>query len=208
MRKKFTLLFTLGVLVFALVFLPQGSVLAQYADGTYDVHFELKEAGNDNTSIADGYFSKPAKLVVENGKNFVQLTITSSEWVKALSGPAGEATVISEDKNNNTRTVKLQVGDLSKPVELQMHVVVPEEIAGMPYDHNHTVRAVFDVSNIPESGGEDPESSDQGSSQQSASDDVVENPQTSDDSPIGLYVILLLSSIAVFTFYKLRLAKN
>lgn len=204
MKKRLALIFSLGIIICTLVLFPTTSVFADFANGTYDVSYELKEAGNDNTSIADGYFSKPAKLIVENGENYVQLTITSSEWVKALSGPYGEATVVSEDQANDTRTVKLKVGDLSKPVNMKMHVVVPEEIAGMPYDNNHTVRAVFDISSVPASNG----SSGDESSPPSETDKVVENPPTNDDSPIGLYVVLLLSSVALFTFYKLRLAKN
>ena len=55
---------------------------ADIAEGTYEVNYEMKEAGNDNTSIADGYFSKPATLTVENGVKHIQLTVTSSSMVK------------------------------------------------------------------------------------------------------------------------------
>src|SRR5690625_4275252 len=207
MNKRFSLFFVLSVMIFTLAYLPMGSVVADIADGTYDVPFELKESGSENTSIADGYFSKPATLIVKNGQKNIQLTITNSEWVKALSGPHGNATVIHEDEANDMRTVQLQVGDLSNAVTLKMHVVVPEDVAGMPYDHEHTVRAVFDVSNIKNnSNNEGSTSTNDGGTSTSdhQSNDVVENPQTSDNSPIALYVILLITSVAVFTFYKLR----
>src|SRR5690625_5811170 len=113
MNKRFSLFLVLSVMIFILAYLPKGSVAADIADGTYDVQFELKESGSENTSIADGYFDKPAKLIVENGVNYVQLTITNSDWVKALSGPYGNSTVVSEDKGNDTRIVKIKIGDLS-----------------------------------------------------------------------------------------------
>src|SRR5690625_3535596 len=112
------------VLVFSLTALPSVSAAATFADGTYDISYEIKEAGNNNTSIADGYFVKPGKLIVENGKNYVQLKVTNSEWIKSLSGPYGAATNVSEDKANNTRVIKMQVGDLSQAVDLKMHIVV------------------------------------------------------------------------------------
>src|SRR5690625_4710534 len=202
MRNKALIIIALCSLVMTLVFLPAGNAsAATFADGTYSVPFELKEAGNNNTSIADGYFSKPATLVVKNGVNYIQLTTTESEWVKSISGPNGGSTVINE--SGNTRTVQLQVGDLSNPVNLKMHVVVPEDVAGMKYDHHHTVRAVFDVSGVSTATSGSSDTADQ-----SGTGDAVENPQTGDTSSIGLYVVLLVSSIAVLAFYRLRLARN
>lgn len=206
MKKRFLFLLTLSAFVFAFLFQPVGSVFAEFADGTYTIPYELKEAGSDNTSIADGYFQKPGKLIVENGVNYVELTITNSEWVKSLSGPYGSENVVSEDKANDTRTVRLQVDDLSNPVNLNMHVVVPENIAGMEYDHEHAVRAVFDVSGV-DLAKTQQASSDIGD-EETAQQEVVENPQTSDHSPIGLYVVLIFASIAVFIFYRVRLAKE
>ena len=206
MKKRSIFLLTLSVFLFAFVFQPVKSVFAQYADGTYTIPYELKEAGSDNTSIADGYFQKPGKLIVENGVNYVELTITNSEWVKSLSGPYGSEQIVSEDKANDKRTVRLQVGDPSKPVTLNMHVVVPENIAGMEYDHEHTVRAVFDVSGVDSAQPTQPTPSDNG--EDGMQQDVVENPQTSDDSPIALYVVMIFASIAVFVLFRFRLAKE
>lgn len=194
---------------------------ATYADGTYDISFEMKEAGSDNTSIADGYFTKPAKLVVKNGANYIQLTTNESDWIKSMSGPMGSATDVSE--SGNTRTVQFEVGDLSNPVNMKMHVVVPEEIAGMEYDHNHSVRVVFNADNIPaatnESAEESTEAKDEVEQVTAGADDTAEknpkaddttekNPKTGDTTPIGVYVFLLLASIAVLVIYETRFAKN
>lgn len=200
-RLSLSMILTVLVLTVSLTILPTGTTFAKIADGTYNVPFELKEAGNNNTSIADGYFSKPAKLTVENGVNYVQLTITNSEWVKSLSGPYGASTVVSDSPGNDSRTVKLQVGDLSQPVTMKMHVVVPEEVAGMKYDNHHTVRGIFNVSGIDSAGAGVGTTG--GSTGES-----VENPPTGDSTPVALYVTLILSSIVVFTVYKFRFARN
>ena len=184
---------------------------ATYADGTYDISFEMKEAGSNNTSIADGYFTKPAKLVVKNGANYIQLTTNESDWIKSMSGPMGSATDVSE--SGNTRTVQFEVGDLSNPVNMNMHVVVPEEVAGMEYDHNHSVRVVFNAENIPTatSGSTEAKTDAKEDVEQvtAGADDTTEkNPKTGDTTPIGVYVFLLLASIAILVIYETRFAKN
>lgn len=210
MRKKFSVVMALTALILtiSLVVSPVGSVFAAIADGTYDVHYEMKEKSSDSTSIANGYFVKPAKLSVENGKNFITVTITNSDYVQSVSGPNG-ATKVSEDTANNTVTYKMQVGDLSQPVSMGMHIVLPEEVFPGGYDHNHTARAVFDVSGLPKAGtGTETKTSNSEGSTDSGAGTPVENPPTGDDTPIALYVTLLLSSIAIFTIYKLRVARN
>jgi len=126
MKGKFPLFMALAALVLALTFtvLPVGSASAAIADGSYQINYEMKEAGSDNTSIADGYFAKPATLTVENGAQYIQLKVTSAEMIQSLSAPSGPVTVVSD--NGDSRTVKFRVdGDLSQPVNMQMHVIVP-----------------------------------------------------------------------------------
>lgn len=124
---------------------------ADIADGTYEIDYEMIEADNDNTSIADGYFTKPAKLIVENGTKYIQLTVTGADMIKSLSAPSGPVEVISEDESEDTRTVKFRVDeDLTEPVEMEMHVVVPDL-----YDTTHTARAVFDVDDLETAPSED-----------------------------------------------------
>src|SRR5699024_6485180 len=132
------IIFTLSIII------PQSIAYAAIKDGTYEINYEMKEAGNDNTSIADGYFTKPATLTVADGVQYIQLTVTSSSMIKSLSAPSGPVEIVSEDEGNETRTVKFRVdGDLSKPVPMDMHIVVPDL-----YDMEHTARAVFDVSGL------------------------------------------------------------
>lgn len=198
MRKRFSIAIIAILVTITLAFFPTGSAFAQLADGTYDLPYSVKEAGNNNVSIADGYFSKPAKLIVKNGEKHVQMTIKEANYVKSLSNTS----VVSD--NGNTRVVQMKVNDLSQPVSVSMHIVVPEEVAGMPYDHDHTARFVFDASGL----GSNTSSGNATESGAATTGDSVENPPTGDSTSIGLYVALLFGSIVVFSVYKLRFAKD
>jgi len=219
MKNKFPLLMALTAM-FLTIFLIASPVSAKIADGTYKVNYEMKEAGNGNTSIADGYFAKPATLIVENGVQYIQLTLTSADMIKSLSTPAGPASVLSENKANKTRTVKFKVdGDLSQPLNMKMHIVVPDL-----YDMTHTARAVFNVSGLAQAAapvkkksvdngsdknGTAKESVESGSEKNADAKEVVENPKTGDDSSIGLYALLMIASvIALFAIRKLKPARN
>src|SRR5699024_2369344 len=225
MRHRFSVFTVLSALILAIIFVvyPKGEVSAEIADGSYQVNYEMKENNSENTSIDDGYFSSPATLTVENGVQYIQLTVTSSDMIKSLSAPSGPVDVVSEDTANDTRNVKFKVdGDLSQPLSMDMNIVYPD-MPAMPggYDKDHTARAVFDVSGLPEAGDE-PASSDNndeptnagcasdsnGGSSDGGEESAVDNPQTGDDTPIALYVTLLIASVAVFAVYKLRFARN
>lgn len=216
MGKKFSLWMALTAIVLTITFVvsPAGNVSAAIADGSYQINYEMKEAGSDSTSIADGYFSKPATLTVENGAQYIQLTVTSADMVKSLSAPSGPVTVISD--SGDTRTVKFRVdGDLSQPVNMSMHVVVPEEALPGGYDMTHTARAVFNVSGLPTAGAGESATTESATSGDSADNGVaetgeaVENPPTGDSSNIVLYTLLLAGSgIALFAVRKFRSAHN
>jgi len=211
MSKRLSMLFTAIVLVAVLVMSPGITAFASVADGTYEVNYEMKEAKSENTSIADGYFSKPATLRVENGVKTIQITVTGADMIKELTAPSGPVQVVSEDPNNDTRVVKFRVdGDLADPVSMKMHIVVPDL-----YDMEHTARAVFDVSNLPEAGsgegstetGTETENETNTESNQEKEEEI-DNPQTGDDTPIALYVSLLVASVAIFTVYKVRFSNQ
>ncbi len=116
-----------------------------YEDGTYDIPFVVKHATEDKESSADRFLTKPAKLTVENGVNIFQIELTSSSMIKSFQVPNGEAEVVSEDTENDKSVVEFTLdGDLNKPVEMKIHVVVP----GF-YDTVHTVRTFFDTKAVP-----------------------------------------------------------
>lgn len=194
--NKFTFsLFTAAILFITAIFIPQSASAASFQNGTYDVPYEIKDAGGASTSIADGYFLKPAKVTVENGKYYAQFSVKNAEWIKSVSGPYGAATVVSEDKANDRKVLKLQVSDISSPVDLSMHIVVPEDVAGMEYDNNHKAKAVFNTSGIPTGSSTTSDSS--GTSDASGKAPTTppeDNPKTSDEAPIILFALLFVGA--------------
>lgn len=201
MKKK--LLSTLTAILAAVLVAIVPSYSTFVSAQTQDVPYKIVEAGNDNVSIADGYFVKPAKYTVENGKNYVQFSLRDAQYVKSLSGPYGAVQVLSED--DHSRVVKMQVDDLSKPVTLEMHIVVPEEVAGMKYDHQHKARAIFDTSAIKNTG----QTSETTDSSKTNDEKQVDNPKTSDNTPLIMYSMLMLGAVAVLIIiWKRRPANN
>ncbi len=251
--KKFSKLaiFATLALIMSLISLPANTAFAELADGTHDISYEVQEAGGGSTSIADGYFSKPAKLTVKDGVENIEVTLTSADMIKSLSVQGTPVDVVSD--SGDTRVVKFDVKDASKPVNMDMHVIVPEMDDFAGYDQDHGAQAVFDVSDIPaaasapaKDGDDDeessksqddkektkdekaaPESEDNGekttkesssngdgeateesSDKGAAGKEDVDNPPTGDNTPIGLYIGLLVGSIVLFAVYKFRFARN
>jgi len=197
LRKQFVLLSVIAVLILSLVFVPVDSASAQIADGTYNISYEVKQDGSNNTSIADGYFTKPAKLTVNGGTKTVQITLTGAEMIKSLSVQGSPVSVVSD--SGSTRVVKFNVsGDLSNRIPMNMHIVVPDQ-PSMPggYDSSHKADAVFNLDSLVKVGG-----SSSGEANTSGGDKVVENPKTSDDSPVVLYVVLLLGAAGALVFVR------
>lgn len=213
---SFTILATIA-LIFSLIALPANNVSAAFAEGTYDISYEVQEAGGGSVSIADGYFSKPAKLTVNGNSQSIQLTVTSADMIKSLSVQGTPVQVVSD--SGDTRVVKFNVSDASKPVNMNMHVVVPDL-----YDTKHGAQAVFDVSGVPAKASEEIPSKDEektteeptpskdngtnNDSSKGESTEEVVNPPTGDNTPIALYLGLLIGSILVFALYKFRFARN
>lgn len=206
MKERFSLVMTLAVIIltFSVVFLPMDHAFANIADGNYQVNYEVKEKSSNNTSIADGYFSRPATLTVKDGVKHIELTVTSADMIKQIVAPSGPVTVISE--GNNTRTIKFRVDDLAQPIPLDMDIVVPDL-----YERTHTARAIFDISGLPAPSVNDKAGAGdagKGSTNEQDISTPAANPPTGDDTPIALYVALLLGSVAILTIYKFRVAKN
>ena len=203
MKFRFPLVMVLAALILILIAAP---VSAQIADGTYHVHYEMKEKSSDNTSIADGYFQSPATLTVENGVQTITLTVTGSNYIQSLNAPSGPVTVVSENEANETRTVKFRVdGDLSQPINMGMHIIVPDL-----YDQTHTARMVINTSGLPEAGSNtSTEANTSGEAVASGEGEVVENPKTGENSSIALYAALLVASIiGLVAIRKLRPARD
>ena len=183
MKRNLSMIFTAVIATVLLILVPTNG--ADVSANAQSVQFEIKEAGSNNTSIADGYFNKPAKYTVENGKHYVELTLDDPDgYLQSISGPYGGAQVSGS-------TLKLQI-------PLSMHVVVPEDIIP-DYDHHHKARLV--LSGVSSSSGSTDNSA-------TAAAGAVENPPTGDSTPIATYVALIVAAVGVFVVYRLRVART
>src|SRR5699024_11776168 len=118
---------------------------------------------------------------------------TSADMIKSLSVNGSPVQVVSD--SGDTRVVKFSVSDASQPVNMAMHVIVPDL-----YDQDHEAQAVFDVGNVPAEAATPADDEDEttpipkkdgdkteGSSDKTTDKDV-ENPPTGDNTPISLYI--------------------
>lgn len=207
LKLKFMKLTTIITLTVLLVFGAgiTNSASAALADGTYSVGYQVLKAENNNASIANGYFEKPATVTVENGVQYVQITVTSASMVQSLSGPNGKATVVSENQAKDTKVLKFKVADISKPVQMKMHIIV--DAGDIQYDTDHGARFVFDPVSSGSSAVATPATSKGESTQSNNMGEEADNPKTSDETPVLLFSLLLIGS-GLFIARKVVLNKN
>ncbi|MED1507873.1 heme uptake protein IsdC [Bacillus proteolyticus] len=222
------------VCMLAFLVMPSGQASAKLADGTYDINYVIKKAEDDSASMANDYFEKPAKLIVKNGEMRVQVPMNHSAWITEFKAPENgnfvDSKVISKDEAADKRTVEFKVDDLSKPLGVKIHVVVPSA----NYDHHYTIRFAFDA-NVKAVGGDnnaavvtktDDQTKKDGQvkeeqkkeesketnkdvnkgTNESSKAEKTDNPKTGDDARIGLFAALVLIS-GVFLVRKVKLSK-
>lgn len=231
--KKFSVLpafIMTFVCMLAFLVVPFGQASAKLADGTYDINYVIQKAENESASMANDYFEKPAKLVVKNGEMKVQVPMNHSAWITEFKAPENgnfvDAKVVSKDEAADKRTVEFKVDDLSKPLGVKIHVVVPSA----NYDHHYTIRFAFDA-NVKAVGGDNgvvaaTKNNDQAKTDtqvkeektkvenkeanketnESGKTEKTDNPKTGDEARIGFFAALLLVS-GVFLIRKAKLNK-
>ncbi|AFU15251.1 TPA: heme uptake protein IsdC [Bacillus toyonensis] len=231
--KKFSVLpafIMTFVCMLAFLVVPFGQASAKLADGTYDINYVIQKAENESASMANDYFEKPAKLVVKNGEMKVQVPMNHSAWITEFKAPENgnfvDAKVVSKDEAADKRTVEFKVDDLSKPLGVKIHVVVPSA----NYDHHYTIRFAFDA-NVKAVGGDNgvvaaTKNNDQAKTDtqvkeektkvenkeanketnESGKAEKTDNPKTGDEARIGFFAALLLVS-GVFLIRKAKLNK-
>lgn len=154
--KKYAIgLFTSFFILFTVfpIILPQKAAASTiYADGEYSIPFSvLKDTGNELSATAE-YVVSPAKLVVQNGKPHIIMTLNNSSWwqyFKVQSGSGfADVQVLSEDSGNDKRVVKFAVTDVEQLVKAKIHVIVTG-IPGFTYDNKYDIRFKFSSSGIP-----------------------------------------------------------
>ena len=112
-----------------------------YADGEYDVPFTVLNGTKDEASMADQYFQKPAKVVVENGE--LKVKVEYNPFITELK--VNNTAVNTTSQDNGNIVAEFPVSDLENVVNAEIHVIV----SAIGYDHWYDVRFDFDGSNIP-----------------------------------------------------------
>ncbi|WP_269431265.1 heme uptake protein IsdC [Paenibacillus algorifonticola] len=139
---------TFLIICFLVLLAAPAAYAENMADGTYTIDYVIKKAEDGSASMANDYWEKPAKVIVENGKITVQLQINHSAWVTEFKVPGGggfvNTKVVSSSKANDTRVVQFSVDDLSKTMLSKIHVTVPD----IDYDHDYTIRFDFDTNSL------------------------------------------------------------
>ncbi|MCR8844937.1 NEAT domain-containing protein [Paenibacillus sp. SC116] len=130
--------------------LPGSAYAATKLDnGTYTADYVVLQAENDNVSIANDYWEKPATVVINDGKATVRMTINHSKWVTEFKIPSNGSHVntklIESNTKADTRLVEFEA-DVTNPIISKIHVTVPE----IDYDHDYTIRIVFDMKSFKE----------------------------------------------------------
>lgn len=191
----------------ALLISPIGNAKAALSDGTYSINYTVISPDDESVSIANDYFVKPAKLIVENGKIQAQITLKNSKWITEFQGQNGGNNVISSNEGADTRVVQFNVGNLSSPQASSIRV----DIDDMNYHHDYTVRFQFDESSLSlisaSAKQADSDKKNAGAGQQTDNTgEAVSNPQTSDTAATALYGLLLVASLflVVKRFKKIR----
>ena len=147
MRRGFFIFFAA---LFLVAFTLPNNSSAAIADGTYDVSYQVNKPGSNSASMANDYFLKPAKLIVNNGKMTMQLTIKNSSWVTQFNPPGG-AKVISSNESADQRTVQFTVSNANL-VTIPMKI----DIDDIDYHHSYSVDFVFNSGGLPETKAEEP----------------------------------------------------
>ncbi|MEI3891447.1 MULTISPECIES: NEAT domain-containing protein, partial [unclassified Bacillus (in: firmicutes)] len=195
-------------------------------DGQYDIPFKvLKDKTNELSKMHD-YTVHPAKLIVKGGKKYIEMTLKNSAWITKFqtenNSLFADAKVVSEDKNANTRVVHFEVSDLFAKLNAKVKVDINE----MNYHHFYDVQIQFDTNNIGALGTikEDPKKDPKNPVTTPKVDNVKtvgtpdfnrnadgkkkneatgngekkeKNSKTADTAQLGLYMVLLLGSLAL-----------
>jgi len=125
--------------------IPSVKAASTLEDGRYTVNFEILngDASNNSTSLADGYWNKPATVIVKNGEITVQTEVNKQEWVLEFStkfnGSFKNVKNVSVNTAANSRIDEFKVASLDETLESKMHIVVDS----IDYDHHHKVRFKF-----------------------------------------------------------------
>ncbi|WP_413377702.1 NEAT domain-containing protein [Alkalihalobacillus sp. 1P02AB] len=190
--KKLMILFSVFLIVFSSTLstaFAETGTNEQLLNGEYEIDLVVYKDGTTETSVMDGYVNNTASLFVEDGGLFVHLTLLNSDWIKLFqtdqSGQLVDATVVSEDLDNDTRIVRFPIEDLNQSLDAYTHVVI-KGLPGMPnfdYDNKYTVQIQFDSASLKEINVEQPEEVETPEEETEEPGEEVEIPEEGTEEP-------------------------
>lgn len=139
--------------VITLVICLAFSTLAQAKDlddGNYSIEYEVLKAGESSVSIANDYFKKPAKLIVNGSKQYVEITIGKSHWTKKVTINNEKEQLISENKDEDLRVVQFPLNNIADEHPGTVDVYINEKVDGEDflYDNSYEIQFAFDDATI------------------------------------------------------------
>ncbi|SHG51646.1 NEAT domain-containing protein [Ornithinibacillus halophilus] len=167
-------------------------------DKVYEINYSVKHATEDETSAADQFFVKPAKLLVKDGVNYIQLTVTNSDMIDSLTTENGDVVVVQKNADGSM-VVQFKVdGNLADAITMDMHITVPNM-----YSMEHSARLFLDLDSQKEIATNDVKVAESANN-----NGITVNPKTGEDTNLLLYVFLLIgSAVPLFMIARKRLAQ-
>lgn len=185
-----------------------------FAASEKTLNYEVLKYNTNDTSIANDYFNKPAKVVEKNGKKYVQITVNHSHWITGMAIEGHKENIINTNKDKDERTSEFEVSKTSGKVDGTISVYINEPVNGKPfkYDHHYNITYKFDGAsdqgdNSTSTSITKSENGGTGDTNATSSNDgkTEENPQTSGALPTYYYLaptLALIVMISSIIFYK------
>lgn len=164
-----------------------------YAEEGKALNFEVLKYNTNDTSIANDYFNKLAKVFERNGKKYVQITVNHSHWITGMSIEGKNEKIINKDTAKDERTSEFEVSKTSGKVDGKIAVYINEPVNGKPfkYDHHYNITYKF--------AGDGKDGQSGGFTKSENGGTGPENPNTSGGSQFLTYFIPSFSLIILIS---------
>ncbi|MDQ0272532.1 NEAT domain-containing protein [Cytobacillus purgationiresistens] len=120
-----------------------GTEQPEIADGEYTIYYDILYEGQPAQASWVNYFTKPAKLFIQNGKPSVVLSVGASQVITSfqteLNGKYADAKVIKEDAATQTKEYQFDISGFTDKTNAKMV---------MSYGGVHTIQLAFDKGSI------------------------------------------------------------
>lgn len=133
----------LSFILVLLIFLVNWGPNVSYAAEGKSINFEVLKYNTNDTSMANDYFEKPAKLIEKDGKKVLQITVNHSHWITGMSIDGSKEKIISKDASKDMRTSEFVVNKASGKVNGTIAVYINEPVNGKPFKYDHSLQYYF-----------------------------------------------------------------